>query len=90
MSEILLMNASMDGNSYQTTEHYLRRVLTGNVANVRSRLVIALERLGYVVVDDEDHVIRGRRGATGWAPSYASADVLDYPPHPDRKAESNR
>ncbi len=79
MSEILLMNTSMDGNPYHTTEHYLRRVLTGNVASVRSRLVVALERLGYVVVDDEAHIIRGRRGATGWAPSYASADVLDYP-----------
>lgn len=66
-------------STYHTTEHYLRRVLTGDVASVRFRLVNALERLGYDILDDEESVIRGRRSARGWGTSYSSADVLDYP-----------
>lgn len=66
-------------STYHTTEHYLRRVLAGDVASVRFRLVNALERLGYDILDDEESVIRGRRAARGWGTSYSSADVLDYP-----------
>ena len=66
-------------NSYQTTEHYLRRVLVGSVDSVRRRLNGALERLDYDFIDETDFQIEARRGARGWAGSYASADVLDYP-----------
>lgn len=67
------------GNLYPTTEHYLRKVLVGNVASVRTRIVSALERVGYDFVDDEDFAVRGRRSASGWGTFYSSADVLDYP-----------
>ena len=66
-------------NPYHMTEHYLRKVLVGDIASVRVRLVSALERLGYDILDDEEHIIRGRRQARGWGASYSSADVLDYP-----------
>lgn len=64
---------------YQTTEHYFRRVLAGDVGSVRSRIIIALERLGYDVIDDDELTVRGRRSACGWGTFYSSADVLDYP-----------
>lgn len=67
-------------NYYQNTEHYLRRVLIGNVASVRQRLSVVLERLDYDFIDDEgEFEIQARRNARGWASAYASADVLDYP-----------
>jgi len=65
------------GYGSQTTEIYLKRVLTGNIESVRSRLSAALERLGYDVVEEEP-ALHGRRGAKGWGTWYASADVLDY------------
>lgn len=70
-----------DGNIYnQNTEHYLKRVLTGNVASVRLRLSVVLERLDYDFIDDEGELeIQAKRNVRGWAGSYASADVLDYP-----------
>ncbi len=64
---------------YQTTEHYLRKVLTGDIKSVRVRLIAALERLDYDILDDQDTVVRGRRQARGWGTSYSSADVMDYP-----------
>jgi len=67
-----------DGYSSQTTEVYLKRVLAGNIENVRIRLEAALERLGYDVIEEEP-ALRGRRGAKGWGAWYGSADVLDYP-----------
>jgi ribosomal protein L40E len=67
-------------NFYQNTEHYLKRVLTGNVASVQQRLSSVLERLDYDFIDDEaEHEIQAKRNARGWAGAYASADVLDYP-----------
>lgn len=78
MSDFLVIDSG-GSNPYQTTEHYLRRVLAGDVQSVRLRLVSALERIGYDVIDDDDMTIRGRRGAAGWAAYFASADVLDYP-----------
>jgi ribosomal protein L40E len=68
-----------ENNNYQTTEHYLRRVLAGNVENVRRRLNIVLERLDYDFIDEGEFQIEARRNARGWAGAYASADVLDYP-----------
>ena len=71
-------NSGMYG--YQDSEHYLRRVLTGNVNDVRRRLTIALERLDYDFIDEEsDFEIRAKRNSRGWASAWASADVLDYP-----------
>lgn len=78
MSEFLVLDSG-GSNAYQTTEHYLRRVLVGDIVSVRLRIVSALERLGYDILDDEESVVRGRRGATGWGAFYSSADVLDYP-----------
>lgn len=67
------------GNPYHTTEHYFRRVLNGDQRTVRNRLVQALEKLGYDILDDDETTVRGRRGARGWGTSWSSADVLDYP-----------
>ncbi|MEP7211795.1 MAG: zinc ribbon domain-containing protein [Acidobacteriota bacterium] len=75
MSDFMVASSS----PYNTTEHYHKRVLTGDAESVRLRLVNALERLGYDILDDEENVIRGRRGARGWASAWASADVLEYP-----------
>ncbi|MGQ0541603.1 MAG: hypothetical protein ACT4O9_07115 [Blastocatellia bacterium] len=78
MSDFLIVDSS-GGNPYQTTEHYLRRVLVGDMESVRARIVSVLERLGYDVIDDDNAIVRGRRGAAGWGIYYSSADVLDYP-----------
>lgn len=61
---------------YSNTEHYLRRVLVGNIDDVRRRLNIVLERLGYDFVDDNGVDIEARRGTRGWG--MMSANVLDY------------
>lgn len=78
MSEVLF-SADANLNPYHTTEHYLRRVLVGDRESVSNRLIAAMERLGYDILDDEESVVRGRREARGWGTSYSSADVLDYP-----------
>ena len=78
MSDLIVLGDS--GTSpYHTTEHYLRKVLVGDIKSVRVRLIAALERLDYDILDDDDHIVRGRRQARGWGTSYSSADVLDYP-----------
>jgi hypothetical protein len=64
---------------YQTTEHFLRRVLAGDLRSVRARIITALERLGYDIIDDGALMVRGRHSASGWGTFYSSADVLDYP-----------
>lgn len=61
-----------------STEHYLRRVMTGNIEQVRARIVVALETLGYDVLEEHPH-LQARIAARGWANAGASADVLDYP-----------
>jgi hypothetical protein len=74
------MTNFIDAGGYgsETTEIYLKRVLAGNIESVRARLAIALERLGYDVLEDEP-ALHGRRGARGWGKWYSSADVFDYP-----------
>lgn len=67
------------GNTYYDTEHYLQRMLAGNVNDVSRRLIPALERLDYDVIDEGDFEIQARRNERGWAGAYLSADVLDYP-----------
>lgn len=75
-----MANINYDGTvNYPTTEHYLRRVLVGNVEDVRHRLNNVLERLDYDFIDENEFEIEARRGARGWASAYSSADVLDYP-----------
>jgi hypothetical protein len=66
------------GGSGQTSEHYTIQVLAGDVDSVRARLVAALGRLGYLILE-EDHPLHARRPARGWGQWFASADVLDYP-----------
>lgn len=66
------------GYGSQTTEIYLKRVLAGNIESVRARLGVALERLGYDILEEEP-ALHGRRGARGWGVWHSSADVLDYP-----------
>ncbi len=78
MADYLAMDGS-GGINYSNTEHYLRRVLAGNVADVRRRLNDVLERLDYDFIDEGEYEIEARRNARGWATAYASADVLDYP-----------
>ena len=65
------------GYASQTTEIYLKRELVGSAESVSARLIAALERLGYDVIEEQP-VILGRRGARGWGTWYGSADVLDY------------
>jgi hypothetical protein len=74
------MTNFIDAGGYgsETTEIYLKRVLAGNIESVRARLGVALERLGYDVLEDEP-ALHGRRGARGWGKWYSSADVFDYP-----------
>jgi hypothetical protein len=71
--------SGMGYDDYQSTEHYLRRVLVGNVEDVRHRLYGVLERLDYDFINENEFEIEARRDARGWATSYCSADVLDYP-----------
>lgn len=66
------------GYGSQTTEIYLKRVLAGNIESVRARLGVALERLGYDLLEEEP-ALHARRAARGWGTWYGSADVLDYP-----------
>lgn len=66
------------GYGSETTEIYFKRVLAGNIESARARLGVALERLGYDVLEEEP-ALHGRRGARGWGTWYSSADVFDYP-----------
>lgn len=62
----------------QTTEIYVKKVLAGNVNEVRQRIIVSIEAVGYDVIEEDPHII-GRRGARGWGVWLSSADVLDYP-----------
>jgi hypothetical protein len=59
------------------TEHALRSVLTGNIEDVRARLIQALEQMGYNVLTDAP--LYARRRARGHARYYLSANILEYP-----------
>jgi hypothetical protein len=61
----------------QTTEIYIKKVLAGNIENVRLQLIDAIESLGYDIIEDEPNII-ARRGAKHWGNWFGSADVLDY------------
>ena len=65
-------------NSFdQTTELYVKKVLAGNVGDVRLRLMASIESMGYDIIEEEPNII-ARRGAKGWGTWFGSADVLDY------------
>lgn len=59
------------------TEHVLRSVLVGSIENVRPRLILALEQMGYNVLTDAP--LYARRRARGYARYYLSANILEYP-----------
>ena len=65
------------GYGSQTTELYLKRQLVGNLESVSARLIDALERVGYDVIEEAPAIL-GRRGARGWGTWFGSADALDY------------
>lgn len=71
-------DSSWGGSSgSETTEIYIKRILPGNIESVRARLAVAMERVGYDVIEEEP-ALRGRRGEKGWGTWYGSADVMDY------------
>lgn len=61
----------------QTTELYVKKILAGNVGDVRLRLIASLESIGYDIIEEHPNII-ARRGAKGWGTWFGSADVLDY------------
>lgn len=61
-----------------TSEHYVVQVLAGDMETVRARLAAAVERVGYMILEEEP-AIHARRGARGWATWLSSADILEYP-----------
>jgi hypothetical protein len=66
--------AAMDPqNNYTVGEHLTRRVLAGDIEGARSRLVSALERLGYEVISENP--LQARRAARK---SILLADFLDH------------
>lgn len=72
--------ASYDGINLteQTTEIYVKKILAGNIGEVRQQLIGAVEAMSYDILEEEPHII-GRRGAKDWGVWMSSADVLDYP-----------
>lgn len=72
--------ATFDGSNSteQTTEVYVKKILAGNIGEVRRQLVAAVEAMGYDIIEEDPHII-GRRSAKGWGVWMSSADVLDYP-----------
>ncbi len=69
--------ASSTNSTEQTTEIYIKKVLAGNIENVRLQLIGAIETLGYDIVEEEPNFI-ARCGAKSWGTWYGSADALDY------------
>ena len=61
----------------QTTEVYIKKLMAGSVADVRLRLIGAVESVGYDVIEEEPQIV-ARRGASGWGAWYASADIFEY------------
>ncbi len=69
--------SSKSNSTEQTTEIYIKKVLAGNVENIRFQLIDAIESLGYDIIEEEPNII-ARRGARSWGKWFASADVFDY------------
>jgi hypothetical protein len=64
----------MSGGNYAVSEHTVRRVVAGDVEAVRSRLVYALESLGYDVVSENP--LQARRGRLK---DIVRADFTEHP-----------
>jgi predicted RNA-binding Zn-ribbon protein involved in translation (DUF1610 family) len=60
-----------------TGEHFLMRVMIGEADSVRARLADAVEKMGYLLVSEQP--LLARRGARGWAESWLSNNILEYP-----------
>lgn len=71
-----IVNSSTN-SAEQSTEIYIKKVLAGNIGDVRLRLIASMECMGYDIIEDEPNII-GRRGSKGWGTWFGSADVLDY------------
>ena len=72
------LSAAPDGSSgLGNTDFYLRKVLAGELDEVRARLVEALEALGYRVMSEQP--LQAKRSARGLGALYISSDVLEYP-----------
>ena len=68
---------SNTSSTEQTTEIYIKKVLAGNIENVRLQLIDAIESLGYDIIEEEPNIL-ARRGEKGWGKWFGSADVFDY------------
>src|SRR5215475_7301445 len=65
--------AMMGGASF---DHDVTRVVAGDAESLRARLADALEQMGYRVLNENP--IRSRRGASDFAKTGCSQDILDY------------
>lgn len=70
-------NFSSGNGTVGISEHDLTRVMAGQVENVRQRLILALEELGYRVMSE--HPLQARHNARNGAAYYLSANALEYP-----------
>ncbi|HZS06372.1 MAG TPA: hypothetical protein VFD58_16150 [Blastocatellia bacterium] len=59
------------------SEHTLTRVMAGDAESVRQRLIVALEEMGWRVLNENP--LRAKHGARGGAEYYMSANALEYP-----------
>lgn len=75
MSEVIIASAG-SSMGVTATELHMRRVLVGDIEDVRARLAPALESLGYTVISDDP--LQAHRSARNAATSYMSNNILDY------------
>lgn len=68
---------NVETKAMSQSDHDVELTLPGEAESIRPRMVEALERLGYKVLDEEH--LTARRGAQGRACSGCSFDALDYP-----------
>lgn len=60
------------------SKFYHVRDVNGDIEPLRSRVANTVERLGYTIIDNDETSLVAKREAVGWAPSMASANILDY------------
>jgi hypothetical protein len=71
MSEFIVVNDGGEGG-YESTDHGFRKILAGDVETVRERLIYALEKLDYRLLNERPLVARPGRPI-----SSCSFDILD-------------
>ncbi len=69
------MESSGDGSALKV-EHDVVRIIPGDIETVRAGLMLALEQLGYRIVNDDP--LHARRKARGLGKSWASNNIIDY------------